>query len=363
MRATDWNVAQESASKWKGGEGIFDVNLRSEPPPKLITPSPVTQDNPISVAQAWEKYIAGTQNRALSATTNYKHNQLRQQMCGFADRHGLRFLRDFSVDILEQFQGEWPEGPLTRLKKLGRLKGFFRAAVERDWIDRNPAKAMKGPDPDQRPTLPFGQGEMKKILDAIDVFPDKSGNIGRPNSIRLRAFVLTLRYTGLRIGDVTRLSIDQLERNKVFIYTAKTGQPVSCVVPEFVAEALEHVPRLSDKYFFWTGNSSLHTASGSWQRTLQSLFKLAGVQNGYAHRFRDTFAVELLLIGVPTEEISILLGHSNIGVTQRHYSPWVQSRQLRLEANLQRAWSHDPVVLTNMKATPEVAVRQGVLPN
>src|SRR5580704_3534279 len=68
--------------------------------------------------------------------------------------------------------------------------------------------------------------------------------------------------------------------------------------------------RLSDRYFFWTGNSTLHTAIGTWQRSLQRLFKLAGIENGYAHRFRDTFSVELLLAGVPIEQVSVLIGHS-----------------------------------------------------
>jgi hypothetical protein len=36
------------------------------------------------------------------------------------------------------------------------------------------------------------------------------------------------------------------------------------------------------------------------------------VQGGHAHRFRDTFATELLLTGVPLERISILLGHHSI---------------------------------------------------
>ena len=226
-------------------------------------------------------------------------------------------------------------------------------------MDPEQSAQTKGTDEANRPPLP---ADMNKILGAINIFPDKSGKIGRMNSIRLRAFILTLRYTGLRIGDVTCLSVDQLERNRIFLYTAKTGQAVSCVVPEFVAEALEQVPRLSIKYFFWSGNSSLHTATGSWQRTLRKLFKLAQVQNGYAHRFRDTFAVELLLTGVPTEEVAVLLGHSNIGVTQRHYSPWVQSRQHQLEANLLRAWSRDPIVLNNTEAKLEVAIRRG-LPN
>jgi hypothetical protein len=42
---------------------------------------------------------------------------------------------------------------------------------------------------------------------------------------------------------------------------------------------------------------------------------------------------------------SRLLGHSSIRITERHYAPWVRSRQEQLEADLQRAWSQDPLVL------------------
>ena len=47
-------------------------------------------------------------------------------------------------------------------------------------------------------------------------------------------------------------------------------------------------------------------------------------------------APSLLLAGVPIEQVSILLGHSNIKVTQQNYNPWVRDRQLQLEADLQR---------------------------
>ncbi len=39
--------------------------------------------------------------------------------------------------------------------------------------------------------------------------------------------------------------------------------------------------------------------------------------------FRDTFAVEMLLGGVPLEQVSMLLGHKGIKITEKHYSPWV----------------------------------------
>jgi hypothetical protein len=48
---------------------------------------------------------------------------------------------------------------------------------------------------------------------------------------------------------------------------------------------------------------------------------------------------------VPLERVSVLLGHCSIRVTERHYAPWVRSRQEQLEADLQRAWSQDPVAL------------------
>jgi integrase len=62
------------------------------------------------------------------------------------------------------------------------------------------------------------------------------------------------------------------------------------------------------------------------------------VPPGHAHRFRDTFAVELLKAGVPMERVSVLLGHSSIKVTEKHYSPWVRARQEQLEADVRRTW-------------------------
>ena len=41
--------------------------------------------------------------------------------------------------------------------------------------------------------------------------------------------------------------------------------------------------------------------------------------------FRDTFAVECLLAGVPLERVSVLLGHASVKVTERHYAPGSKS--------------------------------------
>jgi integrase len=54
--------------------------------------------------------------------------------------------------------------------------------------------------------------------------------------------------------------------------------------------------------------------------------------------FRDTFAVELLLSGVPIDQVSLLLGHSSVKVTEKHYSPFVKARQEQLENSVKLSW-------------------------
>jgi len=96
---------------------------------------------------------------------------------------------------------------------------------------------------------------------------------------------------------------------------------------------------------FWAGEWKPKSAVGDWQRSLRRLFCLAGVPDGHAHRFRDTFAVELLLAGVRIERVSILLGHHSLKVTEKHYAPWVKARQDQLEADLRRIWDEEKIAL------------------
>jgi integrase/recombinase XerD len=197
--------------------------------------------------------------------------------------------------------------------------------------------------------MPFTQAEMVKTLAAVDIYGKTAGT---RNAQRLRAFILLLRYSGMRIGDTVGCGVDRIEGNRLFLYTQKTNTPVYCVLPDFVIKAHDATPRTSERFYFWSGASTLRSAVGKWQRRLQRLFKLAEVPQGHAHRFRDSFACGLLEAGVPMDRVSVLLGHQSIRVTERHYAPWTASRQELIEADLARVWSQDPVAL--LEANPHV---------
>lgn len=333
LKTADWQKANDTVRQWEAEQQI--------------------RQSPVGIEDAAGKFLADMRARNLAEQTIYKYDLLFLRLKGFAERGGYSLLRDLDVDALTRFRLEWKDGPRASQKKLERLRAFLRFAQKRRWIADNPASELKMPKITALPTLPFTHDEMVKILAAAEKYGTQSAHNARLNAVRIRSIVLLMRYSGLRIGDAVSLSIDRLAGNTLFLYTAKTGTPVRVSLPEFVADALRKTLPASDRYYFWTGESKLRTAVGKWQDRLLSLFRLAGVPGGHAHRFRDTFAVELLLAGVPLERLSVLLGHQSVRVTERHYSPWVEARQAQAEADLQRAWSRDPLVLMQTNHTPD----------
>ncbi len=187
------------------------------------------------------------------------------------------------------------------------------------------------------------------------------GRVGQPNAVRLRGLILLLRYSGLRIGDAVTLAKSRIVDGKLFLFTAKTGTPVYCPLPDDVVEALAGCPTDNDTYFFWSGSSKTKSVVGDWQRSLRKLFALAKIPDGHAHRFRDTFATELLLAGVPLDQVSVLLGHKSVKITEKHYAPWVRARQELLEAAVRKSWGDQAFTLGPLKGTLEVHGKKEVV--
>jgi integrase len=169
---------------------------------------------------------------------------------------------------------------------------------------------------------------------------------GSKKSKRVRALIQLMRHSGLAIGDAVRLRRDELifdagkDLYRVVTSRQKTGTHVSVPLPGFVAQELLAIRNEHPSYFFWTGRGEVRTAVSHWQADFRTLFADAGIEAGgmMSHRLRDTFAVEMLRVGLPLEEVSKMLGHTSIKTTEKHYAKWVKSRQDRLDDLVTRTW-------------------------
>lgn len=276
------------------------------------------QPKQITIAHALTAFIKDCEARNLSRSTLGKYRLLRHSLGAFAEGKGIDSISDAGTDFVRDYRNSWLLAPRTAGKQLERLRAFFRFCVENEWITKNPAKSIKAPQVKPNPTLPYSQIEIAKIMENADD--------------RAQVFYRLLLHSGLRILDAAQLRPERIEDGKLLLYQAKTGQPVWCPLPPSLIQELSKIP-LTGGFYFAVQSEKPESIAEYYRK------KLHKIQDGFhAHRFRDTFAVNLLQAGVPLEEVSILLGHSSLKITEQHYAPWVASRQTRLEELVKRTW-------------------------
>ena len=288
-------------------------------------------------------------SRGLKDSTRGKLKTLcERQLLKWAQKEAPVHIDELTTANLTDFRNGWKDGALSKKKKHERLIGFLAFCIRCGWLTTNPAESMGRVKADPVPTDYFPREEFEKIVDSTYLYQEKGYVEVRNHATRLRTMTLLMRWSGLRISDAVTLERYRLDGNNLLLYQAKTKLPVFVPLPPDVAEALRTVPpgpKPNPRYFFWTGNGDPRSAVKDWQRSFKRLFKIANItkldgskKRCFPQMFRDTFAVELLLSGVPLDQVSILLGHSSVKITEKHYAPWVKARQEQLEASVRQSW-------------------------
>src|SRR5688572_10870422 len=144
------------------------------------------------------------------------------------------------MNSIREFRATWKDAPISALKRLERVRSFFRFCQASGWISTNPAAAVKPPKITTPPTLPFDDGEFQRILKACDEF-SLSGIYKDKNRVRIKALVLLMRHSGLRIGDAVLLKRERIVNGRLFLHTQKTGTPVYLPLPPVVLSALKEI--------------------------------------------------------------------------------------------------------------------------
>jgi hypothetical protein len=54
------------------------------------------------------------------------------------------------------------------------------------------------------------------------------------------------------------------------------------------------------------------------------------------------------------DRVATLLGHQSVKVTEKFYATWTAERQRQAEADLERAWERDPIVVQEGKNTQKL---------
>ena len=290
---------------------------------------PVLPSGP-SLQRAVQAFLEACRGRHLRDSTVDSYQKTLEHL---TDALGTAPVAGIDISTLDRYRAGRKIASTTWRKELETLRAFFAWCLERKWVSENPAKKLKMPRTEELTTLPFTQEELAKLLAAADrISSDDTAETPYIRK-RARALVLTLIYSGLRISDVTRLRRSALDPKSRYITlkVLKTGVPQKIQIKQEAVDALTSLPAVSTEYFFWTGRGDPMTCTKNLRRTVQRLGILAGV-HAHPHRFRDTFAVQLLTNGADIRTVQKLLGHHSVRTTEAHYAHFVAAHQALLDA-------------------------------
>lgn len=293
------------------------------------------------ISDCVERFYAARQHEL--APRSYRNGmQYTKRFAQFCTDRGAAHMSDLTVDLLEIFKAEGlPDlAHTTRGMVVSHVRCFLREAFRRGWLKEHLAEKVKPYASRVEQKSPFSDEEVSKLLaGALELKHGRHGFAGHPPTFRL--LLELLLTTGMRVGDGVRFDPKLLVRSdRLWVYTYQPQKSIK------VRRRLPHAVYLSDELKMridectWLGvlpfdyrewkEGDQTTYMDVWGR-MKSIGRRQGIDDCRPHRLRDTFAVRLLLRGVSLDDVSRLLGHSSVRITEGYYAKWIPARARRLE--------------------------------
>lgn len=333
-----------------------------------VAPNGTVADESIAIADAFTVWLKDKHRIGTASTTLRGYEAMRDRVIAYAENAGLTKLQQLTPDHVYQMATSWEGTASTCAGRITKLREFYKFAIKRGWCEKNPALAIESPKIRHESVEPYTEEEQDRITNTLENWPQKIQAKRGIWSLRPTTFaclIEVLRDTGLRISDAVRVRPEMMEDTvsrqgfQITMSQMKSGRIVTVYLRPETAERLRRVPRISNKYPFMEecrneDDRDLFKEHVSHQAqsvylVLQMIGKLAGVQDCRPHRFRHSFAVGRLLVGLQLEDVQRLLGHGSILMTEKYYAKWVKARQQRLEEKVMRTWEEEGKVIVLRK--------------
>ena len=201
--------------------------------------------------------------------------------------------------------------PKSISRKLNSIKAFFRFLKDQKAIITNPAAAVSGPTLDPSQPRILTQLEYRALRDAA-----RTDN-------RMAGIVELLLQTGIRIGELGNLALDDINKDKTEIVVKPYESRLSRQVPlngsakKALTAYLKDRPRSRDKTVFITKTGHPFLVRNI-RSAINLLFKMAGIPKATVNDLRHTFIAQQLTAGTPLHYVTQIVGHKRLTTTEQY---------------------------------------------
>lgn len=267
------------------------------------------------------EYLA--QERGLSVNTTSAYRTDLDQLCAYLGEQGLTEWSEVTHEHVLGFllflrTRRYANSTLAR--RTAALKTFFGYLAEQNLITGDPAHQIDSPKVDRTPPKALSPHQVDALLE----LPLRAST---PESLRDKAMLELLYATGMRVGELVALDLNDLALEAATVRCAgRGGRERILPVTDTAGTSLEEYlytarPQLARMHaqpssaLFLNHRGKRLTRQGFWL-ILKGYAAAVGLQELTPHTLRHSFAAHMLKNGAELREVQERLGHASLSTTQ-----------------------------------------------
>lgn len=275
----------------------------------------------INLKDARQQFIGHLQGRNRSPATILAYGKDIEQLVSFLNPLGIEEASQVTIENLRDFMNKLAKDnytPKSISRKTNSTKTFFKFLKTSNLIESDPAISLEHPEFESKPPRILSKMEYRALRDAAR------------GDLRMSAVIEVLLQSGIRIGELAKLSVDDinLENDNPNIHIRPQEGTVERTIPltksaiEALKKYLEVRPKTQSKALFVT-KTGRPLLIRNTRTAIDRYFRLAGIKETKVNDLRHTWVAHQLASGLSLTMVSRLAGHKRVSTTERYlqYTP------------------------------------------
>jgi integrase/recombinase XerC len=267
----------------------------------------------ISLKDAHNQFTEYLASRKRARATIVAYGKDIEQLIAFLTNMGKKTISEVTRDEVDAFLKKLAADqytPKSVSRKINSIKTFFRFLKASAIITGDPAIEIEHPKYEVKPPRILSKIEYRALRDACRA------------DARIYAIVELFLQTGIRIGELANLTIDDLKEGALHIAAQEGHAERTVPLNKAAVEALDRY--LATRGKDGSSRALFITKTGrpllirNIRTAIDRYFRIAGIEGAKVNDLRHTFIAHHLMAGTPITKLSKLVGHKRLSTTERY---------------------------------------------
>lgn len=284
----------------------------------------------VSLRDSRQQFIGHLQGKSRASATILAYGKDIEQLVEYLQNLGKNEATEVTLEDLQSFMDKLSKDsytPKSISRKTNSTKTFFKFLKTSNLIQNDPATNLEHPQFENKPPRILTKLEYRSLRDAARA------------DIRMIAVIELLLQTGIRIGELAKLRVEDVDLTAYFLHvppfedTRERTIPLNKSAANAISKYLEVRVKTPSHSLFVT-KTGRPLLIRNIRTAIDRYFKIAGIKGAKVNDLRHTWVAHQLESGVPMTLVSKLAGHKRLSTTER-YLQFIQGQTIEGKVKLE----------------------------